>query len=136
MYSYLERNKIFMIYLPLVLYWIILLGATSLPGSSVPNMGVSDKTLHFTAYSILTILLTFTVSFQNKFKILKKYAFISTLIIVNLYAVLDEIHQNFIPGRSMEFYDLMADFLGSLLGVLIVFIIKQNSSSRFSENVK
>ncbi len=134
MYNYLARNKVFMIYIPLVLYWIVLLIATSIPGTSVPSVGVSDKLAHFTAYTILTVLLTFTISFQNKIKYLKQKAFISTLVIVNLYAVLDEIHQHFIPGRSMEFLDLLADFLGSILGVLIVYIIKQNSRTGLAED--
>ena len=36
-----------------------------------------------------------------------------------LYAVGDEIHQRFVPGRSCEFRDMMIDFSGACLGVLL-----------------
>ena len=36
------------------------------------------------------------------------------------YALFDELHQLFVPGRDCEILDWCADFIGSLLGVLIV----------------
>ncbi len=36
-----------------------------------------------------------------------------------LFAVSDEFHQYFVPGRSAEFGDILADFAGILFGWLI-----------------
>ena len=53
-----------------------------------------------------------------------------------LYAVTDEIHQNFTEGRSMEAADVLTDSLGCLLGILTALalwaIIKalRNSNSK------
>ena len=40
-----------------------------------------------------------------------------------LYAVTDEIHQSFIPGRSCELRDMLVDSSGALCGVIAAFII-------------
>ena len=48
------------------------------------------------------------------------------MIIVTFYGMLDEFHQSFIPGRSMEFFDWLADFLGAAAGITFVYgLIKQ-----------
>lgn len=40
-----------------------------------------------------------------------------------LYAVSDEIHQYYVPGRAFQFYDIVIDSLGSLLGICFVIFI-------------
>ena len=66
------------------------------------------------------------MSFQNKFQLLKKYPATITVLIASLYGLFDEIHQMFVPGRSAEFLDWLADFSGSLLAVLITgYLIKK-----------
>ena len=37
-----------------------------------------------------------------------------------LYAVTDEIHQHFVPGRSGEITDVLIDSIGCLIGALIM----------------
>jgi len=39
------------------------------------------------------------------------------ILIAVLYAISDELHQLFVPGRSCALYDLMLDFFGVLVGV-------------------
>jgi VanZ family protein len=123
--EYLDRHKKKLIYLPLVIYWVILFIATSLPGKDVPDFHVSDKLEHFSAYAVLTIFLTFAALLQNKYLVLKKHAFILTLLLVSVYGALDELHQLFIPGRSCDILDWTADITAACFGVLIVwFVIK------------
>lgn len=40
-----------------------------------------------------------------------------------LYAILDEIHQHFVPGRSCQISDMIIDTCGALTGILIIFAI-------------
>ncbi len=52
-----------------------------------------------------------------------------------VYALSDEIHQIFVPGRTCELKDLLVDSLGSLLGVLLFslvmwIILKEKRKSR------
>lgn len=123
LFNYLERNKVVLIYLPLVFYWIILFTLTTLPTESVPSVGVSDKIEHLLAYFVLSILLYLTLLFQKKSALLKNYAMLFTLLIVFAYGVLDEVHQLMIPGRSCELLDFLADVLGGIIGIIIIKIL-------------
>ena len=112
--------------MPLIVYWIILLFATSLPAQSVPSFGVGDKVNHFLAYFILSILLYLTLSFQEKSIFAKRNSALLTIAVILLYGVLDELHQMLIPGRSAEFLDWTADAVGAICGVLIIsFLLKK-----------
>ena len=50
------------------------------------------------------------------------------------YGALEEVHQYFVPGRSLSFTDLMLNALGALLCALLVSIVPRLRPSRFSSN--
>lgn len=120
MFEYLEKRKVYLVYVPLIVYWIMLFIATTLPVSSLPSVDVSDKLKHFGAFFGLSVLLSLTLIYQNKVLLLKKYFLVAALIISSVYGLLDEIHQSFIPGRNSEFLDWFADSLGAVAGVFII----------------
>lgn len=117
--DFLKKNRAILIYLPLIIYWLILFIATSLPTDYIPSVGVGDKFSHFFAYMVLSVLLYFTFSLQTRSEILKKYPAIITILVGSVYGILDELHQMLIPGRSAEFLDWIADFVGTIVGVLL-----------------
>ncbi len=125
MFRFLEKRKVLFVYTPFVIYWIVLLAATSFPTINIPTTAVSDKAYHFMAYFGLGILLNLTLIFQNKFLTLKKRNAFYTILIGSIYGIFDEVHQYFIPGRSMEFLDFSADFIGLVLAVFfLIFLMK------------
>jgi VanZ family protein len=127
LFEYLEQKKIILIYVPLAIYWIALLIGTSLPTVSVPSVAFGDKIAHFAAYLILSALLSLSLLFQNKNDMLKSKHTIWAFIIVSFYGGLDEIHQGFIPGRSQDIFDWLADSIGALAGVLfLLYLLKRN----------
>jgi VanZ family protein len=103
------------IYLPLIIYWIILFIATTIPGKSLPPIGVSDKINHLVAYFILTVMLDLTFLAQQSIDILRRYSVQFAILTAAVYGIIDEIHQSFIPGRSCDFYDWIADIIGASL---------------------
>lgn len=119
MYSYLERNRFYIIHLPLFLYWIVLFVLTSLPGNISLDLNVSDKIEHFGAYGLLSFLLYLTLFFQKKYQFLANNPATFTLLFASFYGMVDELHQMLVPGRFADIRDWTADFLGSLLAVLI-----------------
>ncbi len=51
-----------------------------------------------------------------------KKAFFITISICFLYALSDEIHQFFVPGRACRILDVLIDTLGSSFFILIYFL--------------
>ena len=47
----------------------------------------------------------------------------ATLIISITYAVFDEVHQFFVPGRAARWYDVAFDTFGIVLGILAVMFV-------------
>ncbi len=128
MFSFLEKNKKYLVYTPLVVYWIILFISTSLPLESVPSVGLSDKFMHTVAYSGLGVLLYLTLSFQRKYQKLYEYPIRFTLIIGTSYAIVDELHQLLVPGRKCDIVDMVADGIGLLIGLLLIIVVRKIDS--------
>ena len=78
---------------------------------------IARKSAHFFIFAGLGLFafLTF-ISYTNlKFKT----RIFWVLLIGGVYAASDEIHQNFVSGRSMELRDFLIDFCGVIFSVLI-----------------
>ncbi len=41
------------------------------------------------------------------------------IALASLYGISDEIHQIFVPDRVADIYDVIADILGSMIGVML-----------------
>lgn len=103
----------------LLTYWILVFIATSMPNSTFFNIGKYDKLAHFSAYGVLAFLMYWLFDLNKKTKTLNWRKVFIIIFILTLYAIFDEIHQSFIPGRSTEFYDFVADIIGIWAGVLV-----------------
>ena len=74
------------------------------------------KSAHFIGYMILGILASCLIlHYEN---INKKYPL--AFLICVIYAISDEIHQLFVPGRAGQVRDVLIDSAGSLLGIILV----------------
>ncbi len=82
---------------------------------------VVRKGAHFSAYAALGLCLFSAMNLTFKFKKLWLWSF----LVCAIYAISDEFHQYFVPGRSMELRDVLIDSSGAMLGILIVlFVVK------------
>lgn len=81
------------------------------------------KAAHFFAYFMLGIFVFHALKKSVK-SIWRRCGF--TMLISLVYAISDEVHQLFIPGRSGEVGDVMIDSLGAAvgLGVYLLFMRK------------
>ena len=78
------------------------------------------KAAHFSAFAVLGVLTASAVSRHTAS--LKLTAVLSEAICV-LYAVSDEIHQYFVPGRACRLFDIGVDSAGCTLFILITLVI-------------
>lgn len=120
MFKFLEKRKVWLIYIPLFIYWIILITATSIPAEKLPSIKLSDKIEHFIAYFGLAILLNLTLMYQRKSIFLFNKASLVTIFICSFYGAVDELHQILIPGRFADTMDWLSDSLGTIMGVLVL----------------
>lgn len=81
---------------------------------------VIRKIAHFSIYALVGFLLMALFSTYN---INEKNKIISTIIIGAIYAISDEFHQSFIPGRSGQVSDIFLDTLGVTVGGLFILLI-------------
>lgn len=104
---------------------------SSLPSNEIPNLGPFDfsvkKLAHMLGYAFLAQAYLYGLSREKHRSIL--FAWILTI----LYAMTDEYHQSFVPGRSPRWFDVGIDSLGSLIGLLPSII---NRTSRFWDGIR
>ncbi|MGN0383935.1 MAG: VanZ family protein [Eubacterium sp.] len=82
------------------------------------------KLAHLTEYAVLAIILYGFLYTFDRILYVSKYKVVLLVIILSmLYAVTDEFHQIFIPGRGPGFVDVLIDTLGAALGTIFVRVI-------------
>ena len=105
----------------LVVYWITLFATTHIPGQILPKplFQLSDLFVHYTAFSLLTFLLL--CSFRSGLP--QGRRLLLCAIVLGTYAAIDEYTQCYIPGRFASLRDWLADFLGVIcvLGLMYTY---------------
>lgn len=99
-----------------------------------------DKTVHMIEYAIFGFLLYITMK-NSPYPSFRDHAMLFAIIIGILYGMSDEFHQSFVPGRSANIPDLVADALGVTLAQTFIFIkdklcIKHNNLTKSQEQDK
>ena len=104
---------------PVAAYMAAIFNVSSLPQPLVPPGG--DKPWHLLAYLGLGVLTVRAVARGLGAWISWRAAVIAAAIAVG-YAVTDEVHQMFVPGRSAQLSDLLADTMGVVAGVSLCWL--------------
>lgn len=74
------------------------------------------KLAHFTIYTIGGFIL---YNLNNKYDNSKKRKIAFSFLLGLMYAITDEIHQYFVPGRSCRIFDVFVDSCGVITGILL-----------------
>lgn len=78
------------------------------------------KIAHFTEFAILGLLTYLNIKeYKNK-----KVLLISVLL-ASLYAISDEIHQIYVPGRYCDIKDMALDIFGVIIGVIFIHLFEK-----------
>lgn len=78
------------------------------------------KLAHFTLYTLGGILI---FNMFSSFKLKNKEKIFFSILSGAVYAITDEVHQLFVPGRSGMIKDVFIDTLGIITGVIVCIII-------------
>ncbi|HFE63989.1 MAG TPA: hypothetical protein ENK14_06170 [Caldithrix sp.] len=106
------------------LFWAIMIFILSSFSSLAPPVVVfnfQDKLNHFIFYGIFGIFLARAFFYQDKMGWARRHWQFAAVLFGVLYGISDEFHQYFVPGRCVEFWDVVADGLGASFGVMLFY---------------
>lgn len=112
----MRRTRCLGLWAPVVAYMAAIFYVSSLPDVALPR-GVSDLSGHSIAYLGFAIVVIRALAGGLPRRIGPRVAAMAMAIAV-AYGVSDEFHQAFVPGRSAEVRDLVADAAGALIGTI------------------
>ena len=107
-----------------IIFSLIILILCILPQNDIPESRINiphfDKILHFGVYFILAIIFSFELQ--------KLYSIFSKILIILIYSFIlgaaIEIIQNYlIETRSGDWFDLIADIVGSIVGIGVFILL-------------
>lgn len=78
------------------------------------------KMAHFIEYAVLASAIEFHYLIRKR---KGAQLILLSISLTVLYAVSDELHQLFVPGRSGELKDVMIDFAGAVTGTLLFYFL-------------
>ncbi len=113
----MKKNLLF-----LVLWGLLILCLSSIPKEEGKGLKHgADKLLHFGMYAYFGYLCSGTYS-------------IAGAIGGSLFGITDELHQYFIPGRDVNFLDLISNLVGVWMGFFIFKFKRKNEISEGQRN--
>ncbi|HEX8888062.1 MAG TPA: VanZ family protein [Pyrinomonadaceae bacterium] len=84
------------------------------------------KAAHFTEYAVLAFFAARAFSTSSKDQLRRRWFFISLALVI-IYALTDEYHQSFVPGRTSSIYDSLIDTSGGLTMLLLYMLWRKKS---------
>jgi len=119
-----------------IFFWILLIvySMVIFIFSSRPEVGVEqyfygqDKVMHFVIYGIHTLLCLLTLC--DKILLLKFVQYFLALIFSVFYGIFNEIYQYFIPEREFSLGDILANSLGIITFLILVYIFQNKKGKK------
>ncbi|MGB2782981.1 MAG: VanZ family protein [Atribacterota bacterium] len=119
-----------------IFFWILLIvySMVIFIFSSRPEVGVEqlfygqDKVIHFLTYGIHAFLCLAALS--DKILLLKLFQYFLALAFSVLYGIFNEIYQYFIPEREFSFGDILANSLGIITFLVMVYIFQNKKRKK------
>ena len=106
---------------PVAAYYGVITFLSSLTASEIHlDLGHLDKGVHFLEFGLFGAILARALFWEQRFYHIAKKWWMIAGGGVALLAVIDEIHQMFVPGRTPDVMDWLADITGAAVGMLLV----------------
>jgi VanZ family protein len=90
---------------------------------------LSRKLGHFTEYAVLGFLAARAFAGSSR-RLLHDHWVIASLILVVVYALLDEFHQSFVTSRTASIFDCLIDIGGGLFVLICLNYFKHSQTKR------
>jgi VanZ family protein len=104
----------------LVLAWAALIFAlSSVPGTSLPHLAMlkHDKILHAVLYAPMGAFCLLAIRARTSAR--GAVLVVLAAAVAGLYGLTDELHQKYVPHRTADLFDALADLVGGTVGALV-----------------
>jgi hypothetical protein len=112
-----DARRLVLAWTPAALYMALIWTVSSIEAPTFPVslFPFRDKGVHATEYAVLAFLLGHACVRTFERHPRWRVAVVAVFLTV-LWGFLDELHQAFVPGRSSDVLDLVADTIGAVMG--------------------
>lgn len=101
------------------IFFIFILIATPIPGTSSNGFTIYDKVVHFFLFGILSFLFGWVlIPWIRKKRVMVTN--IAVLVLVSSYILGGEYLQNLVPGREPALGDVLAGLFGMFIGLVLI----------------
>jgi VanZ family protein len=122
--------KKILLFLPAILYYalIFLLSSMSFILEGQISIPFLDKGIHLVEFGLLGFFLSlgYFLSLKSSLRIKSSLTLASGIML----GCLDEIHQYFVPNRSFEVMDMVADSIGILIGLVAFYYFSRTNRGK------
>lgn len=114
----MKYQKYILRWLPAIIVVVVIFGLSSIPSKEMPDFGFWDliikKGAHMLGYGILAATYWYGLGFSKG-----RWRF--ALLFAVVYAITDEYHQSFVPGRHPSWLDaLVIDGSGAVISLFVL----------------
>jgi VanZ family protein len=114
----MDYKKFLIYWLPVILYAVFIFYLSSQSALVEPDfvsqISFKDKIYHIFEYALLSFLI---LRMLKAYEV--KHAYALAIVLATAFGVTDELHQLLVPGRFFSILDMMANFIGSSIILLI-----------------
>jgi len=111
------------------IFWVLIISTLSfIPGDHLPEIKWEiisiDTLVHFGMYFVLSITLALAFAFKNNLNLSKLKMYLILVLVGIAFGIFVELIQgSFIYRRYFDLFDILANSIGSIVGMLIVALI-------------
>lgn len=119
-----------LLWLPVVVWaaGIFALSSLSHPPTPGPSFPFKDKVGHWALYFTLAVLITRAGRQAHNWSLPRAVLF--AILLTSVYGASDEFHQAFVPHRTCDAFDWMADTLGGVAGAAAYYAYETIKANR------
>ena len=122
--------KTFLRWVPALLWAIaiFLLSAMSAPPQIVPEFTLKDKIAHWTLFCVFGWLIALALRRGHNLSLPKTV--VLAILLGSAYGATDEFHQRFVPHRTCDVMDWLADTLGASAAAAAFYVYESHRSAK------
>jgi VanZ family protein len=111
-----------LLWVPAFVQMAFIFAASSVPANQLPGH-IWDKLAHLIVYALLGIFFLIPLA-RGRLSGVTFGAATLAIALSFVYGLSDELHQSFVPNRTPDVLDVLADTLGATVGVVLMMLVR------------